>query len=98
MTRTLTLNATVQLDGGTITLDLDGVDLDPGRSPLVLDVLARVLGFDRIDQARAKAICAKCPHTAPCLGEALSLPVSQDQGVRAGLTERQRRRMPRRRP
>lgn len=48
MTRTLTLNATVQLDGGTITLDLDGVDLDGGQ-PLVLDVLARVLGLDRID-------------------------------------------------
>lgn len=48
MTRTLTLNATVQLDGGTITLDLNGVDLDAGQ-PLVLDVLARVLGFDRID-------------------------------------------------
>ena len=28
MTRTLTLSATVHLDGGTITLYLDGVDLD----------------------------------------------------------------------
>ena len=55
MTRTLTLNATVQLDGGTITLDLDGVDLDTGRSPLVLDVLARVLGFDRIDHPAGAA-------------------------------------------
>lgn len=53
--------------------------------------------FDRDGQARAKAVCAKCPHTAPCLDEALSLPVSQDQGVRAGLTDRQRRRMSRRR-
>lgn len=54
--------------------------------------------FDSERQQRAKAICAGCDHTAACLDEALSLPVSQDQGVRAGLTERQRRRMPRRRP
>lgn len=49
MTRTLNLSATVHLDGGTITLDLDGVDLDAAPAPLVLDVLTRVLGLDRID-------------------------------------------------
>lgn len=54
--------------------------------------------FDSERQQRAKAICAGCDHTAACLDEGLRLPVSQDQGVRAGLTERQRRRMPRRRP
>lgn len=54
MTRTLTLNATVQLDGATITLDLDRVDLDAGQ-PLVLDVLARVLGLDRIDHPAGAA-------------------------------------------
>ena len=54
--------------------------------------------YDQASQDRAKAICAGCTHAAACLDEALSLPVSQDQGVRAGLTERQRRRMPRRRP
>ena len=53
--------------------------------------------YDQASQDRAKAICARCPHTAACLDEALSLPVSQDQGVRAGYTDRQRRRMPRRR-
>lgn len=54
--------------------------------------------YDHDGQDRAKAICAGCPHAAACLDEGLRLPVSQDQGVRAGLTERQRRRMPRRRP
>ena len=53
--------------------------------------------YDHDGQARAKTICARCPHAAACLDEALSLPVSQDQGVRTGLTDRQRRRMPRRR-
>ena len=52
-------------------------------------------GHDQASQDRAKAICAGCDHRAACLDEALSLPISHDQGVRAGLTDDQRRRMPR---
>lgn len=43
-----------------------------------------------LDQVeRAKAVCARCPVTEPCLEWALS--TNQDAGVWGGLTEEERR-------
>jgi WhiB family redox-sensing transcriptional regulator len=38
----------------------------------------------------AQMVCACCPVKRPCLAEALALPSGLDDGVRAGLTVRQR--------
>lgn len=44
---------------------------------------------------RAKLICASCPVRAACLSYALDH--RQEQGIWGGLTEEERRRIPRRR-
>jgi WhiB family transcriptional regulator, redox-sensing transcriptional regulator len=40
--------------------------------------------------AKARRICARCPVQAPCLEEALGMPGWLDEGVRAGLTAKDR--------
>jgi WhiB family redox-sensing transcriptional regulator len=40
--------------------------------------------------AKARAICARCPVADPCLAEALGMPAWLDEGIRAGLTARER--------
>jgi WhiB family transcriptional regulator, redox-sensing transcriptional regulator len=40
--------------------------------------------------SRARRICARCPVQAPCLEEALGMPAWLDEGVRAGLTAKER--------
>ena len=45
----------------------------------------------------AREVCRGCTVRPECLTEALSMPVSWDRGVRAGLSEQQRRTMRRRR-
>jgi WhiB family redox-sensing transcriptional regulator len=40
--------------------------------------------------AAAKRICARCPVQQPCLEEALGMPAWLDEGIRAGLTARER--------
>jgi WhiB family redox-sensing transcriptional regulator len=49
------------------------------------------------DTTAAKAICAACPVAGPCLEEALATPHSDDYGVRAGTSRRERQRMRRQR-
>jgi WhiB family redox-sensing transcriptional regulator len=43
--------------------------------------------------AEAKRICARCPVRAPCLDEALATPLFLDDGIRAGTTALERRRL-----
>lgn len=43
--------------------------------------------------AAAQAICARCPVARTCLEEALTMPDTEDFGVRGGMSERERRRM-----
>jgi WhiB family redox-sensing transcriptional regulator len=43
--------------------------------------------------AEAKRICARCPVKAPCLDEALATPPLLDDGIRAGTTALERRRL-----
>jgi WhiB family transcriptional regulator, redox-sensing transcriptional regulator len=40
--------------------------------------------------ARARRVCARCPVQQPCLEEALAMPAWLDEGVRAGLTAKDR--------
>ncbi len=51
---------------------------------------------DATTQKQVKAICADCPVRAECLAEALDERI--EWGVWGGLTERERRKLLRRRP
>lgn len=39
----------------------------------------------------AKMVCARCPVRKPCLADALAMPPGLDEGIRAGLSAKQRR-------
>ena len=41
----------------------------------------------------AKRICRNCEVRQDCLDDALSFPAREDQGIRGGLSERERRRL-----
>lgn len=41
----------------------------------------------------AKRICGLCTVRAECLADALTYPVSEDSGVRGGLSERERKKL-----
>ncbi len=43
--------------------------------------------------APAKRLCARCPVKAPCLADALAMPPGLDEGIRAGTTREERRRL-----
>lgn len=47
--------------------------------------------------ALAKATCAFCPHNDECMEAALATPAGRDEGVRAGTTQDERRKIRRRR-
>ena len=49
--------------------------------------------FDERQGTRALAICAACPVRSDCLQDALTLPRNEDQGIRGGMTQRQRHRL-----
>jgi WhiB family transcriptional regulator, redox-sensing transcriptional regulator len=45
---------------------------------------------ERTKVARAKRVCARCPVQRACLAEALTMPAWLDEGIRAGLTAKDR--------
>jgi hypothetical protein len=49
------------------------------------------------DLGAARAVCAECEVTSECLDEGLAMSSMLDLGVRAGTSERQRRRLRRER-
>lgn len=67
-----------------------------------LEAACRDMPFDLFFPLRgeptepAKRICRACPSQVECLAEALTVPPSEDHGVRGGTSERQRREMRRR--
>jgi WhiB family transcriptional regulator, redox-sensing transcriptional regulator len=44
----------------------------------------------RTKVAKAKRVCARCPVQRACLAEALAMPAWLDEGIRAGLTAKDR--------
>lgn len=52
---------------------------------------------DREDRAQCRRICAACPVAEPCLQDALDTGDSEEAGIRAGTTPRQRKQLGRRR-
>lgn len=50
---------------------------------------------DTVARKTALTLCADCPVRTECLADALSVPFLEDHGIRAGLTERARRKMTR---
>lgn len=51
------------------------------------------LFFDDRVRGQALAVCAGCPVRHDCLEDALSLPRNEDQGIRGGMTQRERQRL-----
>jgi WhiB family redox-sensing transcriptional regulator len=47
----------------------------------------------RGDLAAAKRLCARCPVRQPCLEDALAAPALYDDGIRAGTTALDRRKL-----
>lgn len=80
MTRTLTLNATVAMPGGTITLNLTDVDLDrlAGNERVLLDAFAGALGLARTGPTLAVAAATSAD------------PAKTAEAVRAHLTDEDR--------
>ena len=80
-------------------LDYDG-QLAPLNAPWRDDAACRGMGVDIffIDRpgntsGPAKAVCARCSVRSDCLADAMSEPLSLWQGIRGGLTARERREL-----